>query len=212
MNCPLGQISVKASVKCTTCDAGRFNSVTGIECADCVTGQHRPRKYNNGTDTAGTHCLACPRGYSSLEQGVTRCTPCPPGSYDVHKNGSIEKCEPGFTCAGGANDREPCLAGTYTSGVGSVSCVDCPPGKYSPANGASACVSCPHGFLQSTPGNHHCVPVEQGKIVATGGSASVTVPVGSKICSKTQAPNRDCEECVPFLTCAAGTIGTATTC
>ena len=208
MDCPLGQISVKASVKCQSCDAGRFNSVTGTECADCVTGQHRPRKYNDGTDTAGTHCLACPRGYSSTEPGVTRCTPLPPGSYDVHRNGSIKKCEPGFTCAGVAVDREACLAGTYTSGVGSVSCVECPPGKFSPVNGASTCVSCPHGFFQSTPGNDECVPVEQGKIVATGGSASVTVPVGSKICSKTQAPNCDCEECALFAVCTIGTIGT----
>jgi hypothetical protein len=208
--CPLGWISAKASVKCQLCEAGRFSNVVGKECTDCTIGQHRPRKFDNGTNTAATHCLLCPHGYSSLEQGVTRCTPLPPGSYDLHKNGSVHQCEPGFTCAGVDNDREPCLSGTYTSGIGSISCIACPPGKFSPLNGAFTCKSCPHGFLQSTPGNNHCVQVEKGKIVATGGSASVTVPVGSKICTDVNASNHcdECEDCA-FLACSPGTIGTA---
>ena len=110
----------------------------------------------------------------------------------------------GFTCAGTDRSPERCPAGTYTNSTGSVSCVPCSPGSFASLPGSLTCDDCPTGWLQSEPKKSVCEKVEDGKVVAEGGSASIQVPAGSKICDD----DSDCtDEKAPFEACTTGFYG-----
>jgi hypothetical protein len=85
-----------------------------------------------------------------------------------------------------------------------VSCIPCSPGTFASSPGSLTCEDCPAGFLQREPKQARCEKVEDGKVVAEGGSASIQVPAGSKICGD----NSGCtDKEAPFEACTTGFYG-----
>jgi hypothetical protein len=89
---------------------------------------------------------------------------------------------------------------------GSASCFSCSPGKFAPVPNSSKCEDCPRGYLQDQPKKSFCDKVKAGQVVAEGGSASIQVPLGSKICDD----NSGCNSNSLFEACAAGKYGNLT--
>ena len=135
--------------------------------------------------------------------GNTGCNAVPPGSFTLLGQQSI--CQRGSTCQGANKPPRQCPTGTYTNSTGSVSCIPCSPGKFAYTTGNVECTNCPSGYLQDKPAQAECVQVEPGQVVADGGSASISVPLGSKICSVD--PPCECDKCASFEACKEGTKG-----
>ena len=66
------------------------------------------------------------------------------------------------------------------------------------------CNDCPSGWLQRLAEQPSCYSVEAGQVVAEGGSASIRVPLGSKICGESSGCT---DEKAPFEACMSGTYG-----
>ena len=148
-----------------------------------------------------TKCKECSSG-SSSEAGSTKCQPVPPGSYSW--NGKVRQCERGFFCTGLDSNQSACEAGRYSSVPGSISCIPCAPGTFASSLGSLECEHCPNGYLQDQPKKSFCDKVKDGEVVAKGGSASIQVPLGSKICDDSSSCM---DEKAPFEACMAGTYG-----
>ena len=135
-------------------------------------------------------CKSCHPGHYQNEAARSECEACLPGKWN-DQNGMKD-----------ASNCKNCTKGTYSSAEASgEECNKCAAGKMNDKVGSSSsddCEDCPAGYLQPEPEQSKCSPVEAGSIVAKGGSASVVVPLGSKI--KASAPSG-------FEACEAGTIG-----
>ena len=188
--------SPPCSISHTNSDKGKYNPAAGnAECQDCDVGQFQ--------DAPGsTMCSDCPSGWANKNNGSTSCNAVPAGFYT--SQGKQSKCERGFTCAGADKSPEPCPNGTYTNSTGSVSCVPCSPGTFASSPVNLKCENCPAGWLQSEPMKSLCEIVGKGKVVAEGGSASIQVPLGSKICDVGSGCKN---ENAPFEACEEGTYG-----
>ena len=94
---------------CTACPLGRFSNRSGI--------------YYDG-------CLPCPNGtFSDDPDGVTQCTACPRGHFQVvHGSSSCDECPAGrfMNFTGEGTECEECQRGRSTNGeTGLFSCPDC---------------------------------------------------------------------------------------
>ena len=187
------------SSECFACSPGReATGVASVSCLECKQGKFR--------STTEIICTSCPAGYITPSSGSTSCQACPAGSFlKANGQGFLQStCQRGFTCAGIDSPPQQCSKGTYTNSTGSVSCIPCSPGKFASSLGSLKCELCPRGYLQDQPESSFCDKVKAGQVVAKGGSASIQVPLGSKICDD----NSVCtDEEAPFEACMAGTYG-----
>ena len=186
-NCPSGHYCPNILESPVPCPSGRYNKV------DKMFGQYS--------------CLPCENGMYSTNKGASQCYACVPGKYsDQQALNTCKGCAQNkYAEDEGRTNCTICPLG-WTSNIGATTqCIACVPGKFASLE-SKVCDNCPIGYLQPDTGKPKCNPVPAGQIVAAGGSAAVTVPLGSKICTSTQAPC-DCEKCVPFIACKAGTIG-----
>ena len=83
------------------------------------------------------------------------CSSCAAGQFydiDLASGGSVNtvvgcaSCLPGYTCAGGCNDPQPCPIGKFTGAYSSLTCTSCSAGSYSTIQAATSCATCPGGF------------------------------------------------------------------
>ena len=182
------------------CESGKYGDTLGKLCKSCISGQYRTASMD------ATICKGCPSGWGNENNGSTSCNKVPPGFFTV--NGAQSTCQRGFTCAGINSPPQQCSKGTYTNSTGSVSCIPCSPGKFASSLGSLKCEFCPRGYLQDQPKKSFCDKVKAGQVVAEGGSASIQVPLGSKICDE---QGDSCQSDAPFEACAAGKYGVAPT-
>ena len=182
--CLAGQwsnISGNLGGKCTSCPRGRFNSnfasSSDAECFMC------PRGFSSNISSA-SFCVNCVSGKFQNEEGATECNMCPVGWFQDGTNST--KCT-------------SCSEGEYQNNKGTAFCLPCLPGFFNDIVGAVHCKVCDTGKFQGEPNGTTCYSVEAGSIVLGGGSASVPVPLGSKI---------DLLLTSGFVACSAGTIGT----
>ena len=198
--CPIGWIQDDEGTSfCQSCNAGTYqiyDSKGKPTCEACGAGRFQRSPGN-------TTCEVCPNGWGNGEAGASSCNSVPPGSFTVL--GQQSKCQRGSTCQGANEPPRQCPTGTYTNSTGSVSCIPCSPGKFAYATGNVKCTNCPSGYLQDKPAQAECVQVEPGQVVADGGSTSISVPLGSKICSVD--PPCECDKCASFEACKEGTKG-----
>mgnify|MGYP001436401976 CR=1 FL=1 len=198
--CPTGWIQDNEGTSfCQSCNAGMYqiyDSEGKPTCEACGVGRFQRSPGN-------TTCEECPNGWGNDEAGASSCNSVPPGSFTVL--GQQSKCQRGSTCQGANEPPRQCPTGTYTNSTGSVSCIPCSPGKFAYSTGNVKCTNCPSGYLQDKPAQAECVQVEPGQVVADGGSASISVPLGSKICSVD--PPCECDKCASFEACKEGTKG-----
>ena len=189
---------------CLPCTPGHFGKENdaGVHvCSPCLKGTYQKL-------TGQTTCESCLSGFFNDADEGTTCLAISPGFY--FWNGKERKCVPGHYCPGLDTNETACKAGRYATSPGSISCIDCSPGKFAAFMATVSCLTCPKYSFAPFPGMSSCIPVAAGQIVATGGSASVIVPLGSKICDNMEEPNCDCvvnSKCVPFLACPVGTFG-----
>ena len=166
---------------CDPCASGKFGASPGV-CTNCTAGRYEDSK---GSLT----CKECARGQSQEHGGKTACSPCDVGTFANVT--LLEQCY-------------DCPKGYYVEYPGSASCFSCSPGKFAPAAKSLKCDDCPSGRLQRFAEQSLCYSVEAGQVVAEGGSASIQVPLGSKICSDSSGCT---DEKAPFEACMPGTYG-----
>ena len=147
------------------------------------------------TGTNKLECDDCFPGYFVSMDGASACKPCGKGKYNTEVGASsVTQCQ-------------DCRKGKHSSATAVVSeegCNNCIPGMFGKVSGADSsklgCTSCPEGWFQGSPGNTTCIEVKPGNVVGDGRSASIQVPVGSKICNHasectdTKAPFEACEQ------------------
>ena len=169
------------STRCDPCAFGKFGASPGV-CTNCTAGRYE--------DSIGSlACKECARGQSQEQGGMTACSPCDVGTFANVT--LLEQCY-------------DCPKGYYVEYPGSASCFSCSPGKFAPVKRSLKCNDCPSGRLQRLAEQPSCYSVEAGQVVAEGGSASIRVPLGSKICGE----NSGCtDEKAPFEACMPGTYG-----
>ena len=169
------------SKTCDPCNAGKFGASPGV-CTNCTVG-----RYENSQGSL--KCKECARGQSQEQRGMIECNPCGVGTF-ANKT-SLEQCY-------------DCPKGYYMNDFGSASCFSCSPGKYAPEPKSLKCTNCPNGYLQEQQKSSSCYSVGAGQVVAKGGSSSIQVPLGSKICD---AHGDGCNSVDPFEACTEGTYG-----
>lgn len=59
-------------------------------------------------------------------------------------------CYPGYTCAGGCSDPQPCNVGTFAAGYSATLCDNCVAGSYNLEKAATSCTACPAGYSCAT--------------------------------------------------------------
>ena len=173
------------SKACDPCESGKFGASAGV-CTNCDAGRYE--------DSEGSvKCKECAKGQAQEEGGKIECKLCGTGTF-ANKT-SLEQCY-------------DCPKGYYVNDLGSASCFSCSPGKFTSSLGSLKCEPCPRGYLQDQPKKSFCDKVKPGKVVAEGGSASIQVPFGYKICDE---QGDSCETTAPFEACAQGKYGKAPT-
>ena len=94
------------------------------------------------------------------------CSSCAAGQfYDINlaSGGSVNtvvgctSCLPGYTCAGGCSDPQPCPIGKYNGLYSALTCISCSAGSYSTITAAISCTTCPGGYscASTTAGKGH---------------------------------------------------------
>ena len=169
------------NTKCDRCASGKFGASPGV-CTNCMAGRYEDSK-------GSLACKECARGQSQEQGGKTTCSPCDVGTFANVT--LLEQCY-------------DCPKGYYVEYPGSASCFSCSPGKFAPVAKSLKCKDCPSGYLQRLAEQSLCYSVEAGQVVAEGGSASIQVPLGSKICDE---QGDSCETTAPFEACMPGTYG-----
>ena len=166
---------------CDPCASGKFGFSPGV-CTNCTAGRYE--------DSIGSlACKECARGQSQEQGGKIKCSPCDVGTFANVT--LLEQCY-------------DCPKGYYVENPGSASCFSCSPGKFAPVKRSLKCNDCPSGRLQRLAEQPSCYSVEAGQVVAEGGSASIRVPPGSKICGESSGCT---DEKDPFEACMPGTYG-----
>ncbi len=178
---------------CTECPAGWYNSdeeqyaINHHDCARCPPSQPVSLP-------GATFCMDCPNGWARNTRPtaggdgtVPWCEPCTAGRRSALDDNGTPVCS---TCPHGF--AQPLNATT--------ACDQCSPGRFAARSGQAECATCPIGFVQENSAATNCTEVEDGFIVLGGGSASVQVPLGSRICGV--------DERCAFSSCDAGTKGT----
>ena len=179
-NCSRSFVLSPDSTRCDPCAAGKFGASPGV-CTNCTAGRYEDSKGSLG-------CKSCARGQSQEQRGQIECSPCVKGTFA--NTTLLDQCY-------------DCPKGYFMEYPGSASCFSCSPGKFAPVPNSSKCEDCPRGYLQDQPKKSFCDKVKAGQVVAEGGSASIQVPLGSKICDD----NSGCNDNSQFEACAAGTYG-----
>lgn len=204
---------------CTICSAGHACADAGLPPVAC-----RPGTYASAGATA---CQVCPAGsqctatQASLCQagtysgsGFTACVPCPQGFLcdQAGSSAPLTTCPEGNYCPLGANQKQPCPAGTFrgsTGGGAITDCLTCPEGFYcSVATGTVTPVACPAGHIcPSGTESAEQYPCPPGTYTNASASARLsfaacdTCPSGHYCLSGTHQP----AICVPGYYCPDGT-------
>src|SRR4051812_20692044 len=87
-------------------------------------------------------CTACPIGSLNSQPGLTFCTACATGQYQVSAGHPCSDCPQGEAETSRCSTRVRFDTGTYTASTGQVQCSSCPPGSYGTGTGQSACQNC----------------------------------------------------------------------
>ena len=107
-----------------------------------------------------------PTSQAPTSQPSRSCSICAAGQFyniNLASGGSVNtvvgctSCLPGYTCAGGCNDPQPCAIGKYNGLYGALSCTSCAAGTYSTVSAATSCTNCPGGYscASTTAGERH---------------------------------------------------------
>lgn len=159
--CPTGQYSWEGSTSCSTCESQYYCDYTGIMypcpaghmCNEDVNYLSKPRPCQ-----AGYYChngnseVGCPSGTYSLydaNEGISTCTPVPPGYGFTASDHPPIRCAPGFYQDEyfNSNGCQACSVGYECPGDGDSAIMRrCARGKYAPIQGLSTCFDCPEGF------------------------------------------------------------------
>ena len=169
--CAIGYYqSGTGQTSCIACALGFYTNFTGQSaCLACTNGSNTVGPNASGflqyTESAATHCVACPTGqYSDPINNTGSCDPCPIGTYQD---------------SAGSQSCTPCPAGTFVAAVGSdqlSDCVACPAGRYVATTGnddQGDCISCPGGqYVESTASDHisDCQDCPAGRFAANEGN------------------------------------------
>lgn len=155
--CDPGTKRIEDSLDCPSCEAGKYNPVTGSSaCFSC-----EPGKYSDVN--ASTYCELCAEGSYSLE-GATTCLLCAKGNFTSNRGSAIcSICESGrFTADEGLTSCNLCPKGQYSSSPGQSSCKSCAPGTFSFADGSESCVPCGPGFYTNISASTSCAACPAG--------------------------------------------------
>jgi hypothetical protein len=88
--------------------------------------------------------VECAPGYvkEATEAASGRCSPCPPGSFNLPGVTAQQQCI-------------PCPLGTYMAEPASVTCTPCPASTYQDAEGQAECRQCPDAAMRSEVGSRN---------------------------------------------------------
>jgi len=155
--------------------------------------------------------IMCAKGYYSINEGSSSCTPCPAGYYckqDPIKgnSGQIEDCTEGHYCKEASEEPEPCPKGTYspTKNLHKESeCLPCPPGKYCEEAGKSIpTADCRAGYYcdgsSSSPEQHECI---KGAYCPSGSAHPILCPIGTFNPDKRSTSENACRGCTEGSYC-----------
>ncbi|MBK6699497.1 MAG: HYR domain-containing protein [Saprospiraceae bacterium] len=153
------------------------------------------------TQTVQVEIPNVPGQYLNLE--TCTLTPCPPGTYCPGATTEPIPCPAGkYQNLEGQTICISCLAGTFSSTIGSTYCESCPAGKYQGEEGQTSCLNCPKGKYSNATGSIECASCPPG---------SYSDIIGSSICASCPPgtyqgqPGQDhCESCL------AGTFSSTT--
>ena len=205
--CPVATYSSAEGVNkesgCVSCPPGKHSNATGKKDADDC--KECDFDHYNGDEAAPT-CSKCKEGQYQTEQGATSCNKCAAGSKVVGELGSrsCSACAIGqISPTPGAINCTDCLAGTYAN-EDKTTCFPCAPGKFAGQRASTECSPCGDDEYQNASKATSCIKVDPGFVVAEGGSASIQVPFGSKICDDS---NGCTDNKAPFEACEGGTYG-----
>lgn len=189
LDCPVGQISVKARPtegydSCRLCESGTGINEQQTLCVNCPVGLYSdggvcttcpPGTFSNGTavdscsdclagtysdGTEPTSCASCPRGWSTDgTDGATECSPCPPNTKSHIKQGQCTTSCPSISKLVDGSNNE---CDTCLEGRQGVNCVSCPSGSFKDVQ-MSQCSQCPTGFI-SADDHATCVVCSEGKV------------------------------------------------
>lgn len=150
LQCPLGSYSNSINqFKCTRCPGSQFTWTTGSSsksaCQACEKGQFIEHEQFNMY-----RCEFCPQGSYQDKTGQQTCKVCPMGTGNVGANAkydsinydTVTKCPPCPPGTFGKLKRHPL-------GVPYRSCYPCPAGTYTPRNETTDCLPCPPGSTSS---------------------------------------------------------------
>ena len=153
-----------------------------------------------------------PGKYLNLE--TCTMTPCPPGTYCPGATTEPIPCPAGkYQNLEGQAVCISCLAGTFSSTVGSTFCESCPAGKFQDQEGQTSCLSCPAGTYSEVTGSVFCVSCPAGKFQGEEGQTrclscppgSYSDVIGSTSCASCPAGKYQGEEGqTSCLSCPAG--------
>jgi hypothetical protein len=174
--------NLDVSVKSTSCEPGYYRD--SKSCIEAKIGRYSPN---------GTKQIGCPIGHICPSRGMSKATPCEPGTYYPHKKGKIcSSSYPGYYVpARGSANRLTCPAGSYCPNTNNVTPIKCQVGHFAP-EGREKCVVAPEGFYAPTTGLVNAIPCPSGH-ACPGIKTSAPRECGVGTYSKEQA--EACTEC-----------------
>ena len=178
-DCPVGEVSMRASTTCTSCDGQTIPFTLISVCIACAAGLEKAN---------ATHCRACAPGAFSDSDSV--CQACPSGFASFESTLGCEECQAGTYSTGGQTNCTVCADGLksppraseclvecpdWANGtlgqtcllcdagrVGPV-CTDCPAGRFKDISIGPDCDECPSGFIADENASDMCIACVAGQ-------------------------------------------------
>lgn len=189
---PNSQYLAENMPDCNNCKAScpQGSKETNMEC-ECIPGTY--------LDVNLTECVLCPRNTYQEESGKFTCTPCPPQTTTVNRNGSMFRsncssaCLPGAYLDSNLTECVLCPRNTYQDMSGKFTCKLCPKGTSTGDRNGSisrsncsecssgtyydiitkTCMPCPKDYYQNLNGSGRCELCPDGKITSDVGAKSL---------------------------------------
>jgi hypothetical protein len=171
------------------CEAGHFSSTGYASVTESITCSLTPPGTYQDSSNA-TAPIACPAGTFQPNNGSISCIqsmpgtyapvnstaalPCADGSYASAGQGACTLASPGYYALGDKSMQVMCIAGTYQSLSGQITCLMASAGSYVADSGSSTATPCPLGAFQPNMGSISCGPAALGTYVDTTGAVQAT--------------------------------------